>query len=113
MPSPRARRRVIRSSAMPSAMLNQPSARATERAAGRRVCLGIRMASSVRFEHHLHATVLLVAERPVHLRAVLERRRMRDDERWVDLLLLDAAQEVVGPAIDVRLAGADGEALVH
>src|SRR5215211_3583637 len=64
-------------------------------------------------EHHLDAAVLLVAEGLVHLRPLLDRNRVGDDEGRVDLALADAAQEIVGPAVHVGLAHAPGEALVH
>ncbi len=38
---------------------------------------------------------------------------MGDHEIGVDLTLVDAAQQVVGPTLDVGLAGANGQALVH
>src|SRR5947208_2828219 len=38
---------------------------------------------------------------------------MRDYERRIDLPLLDSPQQVVGPAVDVRLPHAPCEALVH
>src|SRR5919112_459631 len=66
-----------------------------------------------RLENDLDAAVLLVTEHLVHLRTLLHRHRMRDDEGGVDLPFLDAAQEVVGPAVHVRLAHAEGEPLVH
>src|SRR5947209_107441 len=73
------------------------------------------MASSraLRPQDDLDAAVLLVAEHLVHLRPVLERNGVGDDEGRIDLTFFDAAQEIVGPAVDVSLAHAEGEALVH
>ena len=45
--------------------------------------------------------------------AILEPDGVSDDKGRVDLAFLDAAQQVVGPAVHVRLAGAHGEGLVH
>src|SRR4051812_20313654 len=121
MPSARPSARGASNSASPRPMLNQPRPRAVVRDARRRpenlrfrVCLFTRsMASSIWLHHDFHAAVLLVAEGPVHLRAVFERAGVRDHERWIDLALLDAAQQVVGPAVDVRLSHAERQALVH
>src|SRR3954471_4711913 len=66
-----------------------------------------------RMEHDFDAAVLLVAERLVHRRPLLQPDPMGDDEGGVDLAFLDAVQEIVGPAIDMGLAGADGQTLVH
>src|SRR4030081_3257402 len=91
-----------RSSARPRPMLNQPSARAAEREAALRPASlrGIFMASSsVRFQNCLDAAVLLVAEGLVHLRAVLELAGVGDDERRVDHVLLDHAQQAIRPAV--------------
>ena len=41
------------------------------------------------------------------------RHGMGDDERRIDLAFFDAAEQIVGPAIDMRLAHAEGQALVH
>src|SRR6185312_12183295 len=57
-------------------------------------------------QHDLDAAVLLVPEDVVHRRTVLERRGMGDHERGVDLAILDAAEEIVAPAMDMRLAHA-------
>src|SRR5688500_2139687 len=55
-------------------------------------------------QHPLDAAVLLVAKGLVHRGTAIERDSLRDDEGRVDLALLDAAQEVVGPAAHMRLA---------
>src|SRR3954451_24037765 len=68
---------------------------------------------SSRVQHDLDAAVLLVAERLVHRRPLLERNLVGDDEGRVDLSLLDPAQQVIAPAADVRLPGAHRDALVH
>src|SRR5690606_28434856 len=65
------------------------------------------------FENYLDATVMLVAEGLVHLRPLLEADAVGDDEARVDLAFLDALEQVVGPAVDVGLAHAEGQALVH
>src|SRR5256885_5358399 len=69
--------------------------------------------SGLWFQNDLDAAVLLVAEHLVHFGSVLEPHRVSDDEGGVDLFLLNAAKEVVGPAVDVGLTGANCQALVH
>src|SRR5918993_2673594 len=129
MPSARVTRRGATSSRTPRPMLNQPSARArrsdapSELGPGRRTlgspseramletyltafppgCSGL--------QDDLDAAVLLVAEHLVHLGPLLELGGMGDHEGRVDLAFLDAAQQVVGPAVDVGLAHAEGQAL--
>src|SRR6478609_9933837 len=101
--------RGIASSAMPSAIEKYPSPLAVssciERDRPGRAVLGMRLAmiGSIRLQHDLDAPVLLVAERLVHLRPLVERDPVRDDEGGVDLPVEDAVQEVVGPAVDVGL----------
>src|ERR1700758_1721779 len=121
MPSHRASWPGAASSKDPSATRNAPSALARFWAVSslwpprtRSMSL-VNMAERplVGLEHDLDAAVRLVAERLVHLGPVLERGLVRDHEGGVDLALLDAAQQVVGPAVDVRLAGADLQGLVH
>src|SRR3954470_17021848 len=138
MPSARASARGVTNSATPKAMENRPSPRANLSVAEsgwprrREPSLSYRMPSLLsvvrvaakrtpaspgalwsRSDRHLDAAALLVAEGLVHLWAVLKADRMGDYERGVDLAFLNAAQEVVGPAVHVRLAGPDGQALVH
>src|SRR3982751_6511525 len=65
------------------------------------------------FENDLDAAVLLVAEHLVHLRPFIEPRRVRDDKGWIDVAFLYEAQQLVGPAVDVSLSGADSQSFVH
>ena len=44
---------------------------------------------------------------------LLERHGVRDHEGRIDLALLDAPEQIVGPAVDVGLTHAKGEPLVH
>src|SRR4051812_27643083 len=97
-------------STAPSARLNHPSPRAS---ASPFPFLSMVPPLVARMGDDLDAAVFLVAERLVHARDLVERHAMGDDERRVDLVLLDAAQEVVRPAVHVGLAGAHGEPLVH
>src|ERR1700759_3040521 len=73
------------------------------------------MAASIRsgLQDDFDATILLVPEHLVHLWSLLERCGVGDDEGRIDLSLFDAAQQVVGPAIDMRLAHPEGQTLVH
>src|SRR5215210_3546202 len=64
-------------------------------------------------KHHLDAAVLLVPEYLVHLRSRLKANGMSDDKRWIDLALLDPAQQIIGPAVDMCLTGSDRQTLVH
>src|SRR3954451_12928527 len=64
-------------------------------------------------EHDLDAAVLLVAELAVHLGAFGQRHLVGDDEAGIDLLVLDAVEQIVGPPGDVALAHAEGQALVQ
>src|SRR4030095_3284169 len=48
---------------------------------------------SVWLHYHLHAAILFVAERPVHLGRVVERHAMRHDKRRIDLARFDVAQQ--------------------
>src|SRR4051812_7572468 len=68
---------------------------------------------SLGLQDDLDAAVLLVAEHLVHLGPLFETDRVGDDKRWIDLPLLNAAQKVIGPTVDVRLARPDGQPLVH
>ena len=61
------------------------------------------MSAPSRRDEDLDAAVLLVAERLVHLRSLVELDPVGDDEGGVDLPLLDALEQVVGPAVDVGL----------
>ena len=56
---------------------------------------------------------MLVAEGLVHLRSLFEADGVGDDEAGVDLAFLDALEQIVRPAVDVGLAHAEGERLVH
>src|SRR5215212_7330570 len=69
--------------------------------------------SSVRFQHDFDAAILFVAERLVHAGTVFEPLAVGYHKRRIDLAFLDATEEVVGPAIDVSLAGANCETLIH
>src|SRR5690348_6173276 len=100
---------------VPRPILNQPSACAI-RSAGvrtlgpeltifgspfdlatlaRKFIASTRMVS--RLQHHLDAGILLVAEHAIHLRSLLQRDAVRDDEGGIDLPLLDPPHQVVGP----------------
>ena len=52
---------------------------------------------------------MLVTEGLVYLRSLFK----GDDEAGVDLAFLDALEQIVRPAVDVGLAHAEGERLVH
>src|SRR4051812_33701227 len=107
MPSARAIRSPPTSSATPSAMLNQPSLRASFSEApttlgpafstlgspGDRVTL-VSFATTfmtvfLRLQYDLDAAVLLVAEHLVHFGSLLEPDGMGDDEGGVDLAIFD------------------------
>src|SRR4051794_25985154 len=62
------------------------------------------MQSILRAHHDLDALVLLIAERLVHLRRVVEARAVRDEERRVDLPLLDALHQRAHVVVHVRLS---------
>src|SRR4051812_20401290 len=116
MPSMRVSCRGATSSASPSPMLNQPRprARASAEPALPRPASYVASAiatSRLRIQHDLDAAVLLVAERLVQTRAVLELGAMGDHEGRVDLALLDPMQQVVRPAVHMGLAHAEREAL--
>src|SRR5438309_2811966 len=64
-------------------------------------------------EHDLDAAVLLVAERAVHFGAVGQGHLVGDHERWIDLAVLDAMEQVVGPARHMALPLTEGQSLVH
>src|SRR6266516_201643 len=66
-----------------------------------------------RFENHLDTVVLFVAEGAVRLRRLLQRLPVQDDEARVDVALLHALQQRPYVAVHVRLAGLDGQTLVH
>ena len=51
--------------------------------------VSIAAACHTRLQHDLYAAVLFVFERRIHLRSVLERNLVRNDERRVDLAILD------------------------
>src|SRR5690606_6893771 len=65
------------------------------------------------FEDHFDAAVLLVTKGLVHVRPLLQPNSMGDHKRRIDLTLQNSLQQIVGPAIDVGLSGADGEPFVH
>src|ERR1700754_596918 len=50
-------------------------------------------------EHYFDAAVMLVPERLIEFRSLRQRRGMLDDEGRIDLTVLGAAQEVIGPAV--------------
>ena len=64
-------------------------------------------------QHDLDAAVLLVAEHLVAVGRVVERQPVRDDERRVDLALLDPLQQRLHVPVDVGLAHLEGQALVE
>src|ERR1700759_3782649 len=64
-------------------------------------------------EHDLFASVLLVLEDVVAVRRLLQWERVRDDPRRVDLTGLDALQQRLHVALDVALAGPQGQGAVH
>src|SRR3954454_24021093 len=119
MPAARRIARGIASSAMPSAIEKYPRPAAISSCIerdrpGRAVGgTGLAMIGSIGLQHDLDAPVLLVAERLVHLRSLVERDPVRDDEGGVDLPLENAVQQIVGPAVNVGLAGVHRQALVH
>src|SRR5690606_26157779 len=76
------------------------------------LCEGLAEALSG-LEHDFDAAVVLVTERLVHFRPLLEADAVGDDEGRIDLPFLNAFEQVIGPAIDVGLAHAEGQALVH
>ena len=57
--------------------------------------------------------VLFVAKLSVHLRPVFEASPVGNDKGRIDLALLDAIEEIIGPTIDMRLSGPDRQTLVH
>src|SRR3954451_2296442 len=64
-------------------------------------------------QHDLDTAIPLVAKHLVHLWPLLQRGRMSDHERRIDLAVLDATEQIVGPAVDVSLSRAHREPLVH
>src|SRR5579885_1755961 len=115
MPAARVTARGITSSASPNAIERYPRPFATllyedcERPRRAVLGTGLCMVGSVhsRLQHHFDASVLLVSERLVHLRAALERFGVGDDKGGIDLVLHDPLEEIIGPTIDMGLAGSD------
>ena len=63
----------------------------------------------VRFQHDLDAVVVLVLEDVVSVRCIVKTHRMCDDERWVNVAVLDQLQQRSHVSLHVRLAGSDRE----
>ena len=65
------------------------------------------------FKNHLDAAVLLMFEGMVHIRAVLKRDLVGDDERRVELALFDPFEADRHVFLHVRLTGADSKSFIH
>src|SRR5436190_11636882 len=59
----------------------------------------------------LDARVLLLAERPVHVRRVVETDAVRDEERRIDVAALDAREQLRHVLVHVRLSHLERQAL--
>lgn len=67
----------------------------------------------MRFQNHFDAVILFVPEDRVGLGRLLERHVMSNYEAWVNLTVLDSFQERLQVALNVALAGLNGEGAVH
>ena len=54
-------------------------------------------------QEHLDYAVFLVAELLVHLRGILQARRMGHHEAWIDLAGLDLLEQRLGVGLDMSL----------
>src|SRR4051795_1216860 len=63
-------------------------------------------------EYHLDATVLLLAEHLIEIRAVFERRHVRDDEGRINLSILDQLHELRQIVLHRRLRHPEGQPAV-
>src|SRR5436305_4987438 len=132
MPSARVMRSGAKISSAPSPRLNQPRLRAIRSEAPNELgpvlmtlgspcarvmfeTFSIIMVSVLvlSLQHDFDAAVLLVAEHLVHLRALVEAHRVRNDKGGIDVAFLNVAEQLVGPAVDVGLSGAKTQSLVH
>src|SRR5690606_24234598 len=66
-----------------------------------------------RFQDDLDTAVLFILELLVCVGPLIERHPVGDQERGVDLALLDAPEEIGQEPVDVRLPHLEGEALVE
>src|SRR5258708_9532999 len=64
-------------------------------------------------EYDFLAAVLLVLEDVVAMRCALQRQPVRDDPRRVDLAAFDASQQRLHVALNMALAGPQGQRPVH
>ena len=64
-------------------------------------------------EDDLDAAVLFFTKRFIHGRSLFEWHRVRDDKGRIDLPFLNAAQKIVCPPVDMRLAHLPGETFIH
>src|SRR5690606_32146587 len=61
----------------------------------------------------LDATILFVSESGVHLWPVFQADLVRDDERRINMSLLNMLQKNVGPPLHMGLAHPESQAFVH
>src|SRR5215207_9490247 len=71
------------------------------------------LGSRLRLEHDLDAVVHLVVEDVEAVRRVVEPHAVRDDERRVDLAVLDVAEQLLPVALDVALARPHRQRALH
>src|SRR4051812_39050919 len=63
--------------------------------------------------HDLDAVVLFISERAVHLRRIVEPGAVRNQERGIDLVTLDAGEQRTDVFLNVRLSHLQGQAFAE
>src|SRR6478672_9346062 len=115
MPRPRVKARGASSSASPSPIENHPKPRAMECAVSGKTFVRLIMCTLafIRDAERLSRSRLLCRGRSCTCRAPPPGLPGGHDKRRVDLSLLDPAQQVIGPTIDVGLSHANGQPFIH